>query len=41
MTGGPLQGNLVTGLGRDTIVLSGGRIGGNISMSVGSHWGYP
>lgn len=36
MTGGTILGNLVTGLGQDTITLSGGRIGGNISMSGGA-----
>ncbi len=35
MTGGTIDGNLVTGFGRDTIVLSDGYIGGNISVSGG------
>lgn len=35
MSGGQILGNLVTGLGRDTIVISGGTIGGNISVSGG------
>lgn len=35
MSGGTIDGNLVTGFGRDTIVLSDGYIGGNISVSGG------
>ncbi len=35
MTGGIIDGNLVTGFGNDTIDLSGGQIGGNISVSGG------
>ncbi len=36
MSGGSIDGNLVTGFGNDTIVLSAGDIGGNISVSGGS-----
>ncbi|WP_223448768.1 MULTISPECIES: autotransporter family protein [Pseudomonas] len=36
MSGGQILGNLVTGLGTDTISVSGGRIGGNISVSSGN-----
>lgn len=36
MSGGRIIGNLVTGFGRDTIVVSGGSIGGNISVSGGN-----
>jgi outer membrane autotransporter protein len=36
MSGGRIIGNLVTGLGRDTITLSNGSIGGNISTSAGA-----
>ncbi|PMZ77522.1 autotransporter family protein [Pseudomonas sp. FW305-70] len=36
MSGGQILGNLVTGLGTDTIIVSGGRIGGNISVSNGN-----
>lgn len=36
MSGGTIDGNLVTGFGRDTIVLSDGYIGGNISVSGGN-----
>ncbi|MDR3451407.1 MAG: hypothetical protein P4L96_01215 [Rhodoferax sp.] len=36
MSGGRIIGNLVTGLGRDTIILSNGSIGGNISTSAGT-----
>ena len=36
MTGGTIDGNLVTGFGNDTIDLSGGQIGGNISVSGGT-----
>ncbi len=35
MSGGTIDGNLVTGFGRDTIRLSDGYIGGNISVSGG------
>ena len=35
MSGGTIDGNLVTGFGNDTIVLSEGYIGGNISVSGG------
>ncbi|WP_349985506.1 autotransporter outer membrane beta-barrel domain-containing protein [Stenotrophomonas sp. WHRI 8082] len=35
MSGGTIDGNLVTGFGRDTIILSDGYIGGNISVSGG------
>ncbi|MFL9584254.1 autotransporter domain-containing protein [Stenotrophomonas sp. AB1(2024)] len=35
MSGGTIDGNLVTGFGKDTIVLSDGYIGGNISVSGG------
>ncbi len=35
MWGGTILGNLVTGFGRDTIIVSGGTIGGNISVSGG------
>ncbi|MBA8878950.1 autotransporter outer membrane beta-barrel domain-containing protein [Phyllobacterium myrsinacearum] len=35
MSGGTIDRNLVTGLGRDTIIISGGTIGGNISTSSG------
>ena len=35
MSGGTIDGNLVTGFGNDTIVLSDGYIGGNISVSGG------
>ncbi|WP_223532027.1 autotransporter outer membrane beta-barrel domain-containing protein [Pseudomonas sp. GL-RE-20] len=36
LSGGQILGNLVTGLGTDTIIVSGGRIGGNISVSNGN-----
>ncbi|MDF9906951.1 UNVERIFIED_ORG: outer membrane autotransporter protein [Pseudomonas reinekei] len=36
MSGGQIIGNLVTGLGTDTIIVSAGRIGGNISVSNGN-----
>jgi type V secretory pathway adhesin AidA len=36
MSGGTIDGNLVTGFGNDTIVLSDGYIGGNISVSGGN-----
>lgn len=36
MSGGLIDGNLVTGFGTDTIIVSGGRIGGNISVSGGN-----
>lgn len=36
MSGGTIDGNLVTGFGNDTIILSGGTIGGNISTSGGT-----
>jgi outer membrane autotransporter protein len=36
LSGGRIIGNLVTGFGRDTIVVSGGSIGGNISVSGGN-----
>lgn len=36
MTGGNIDGNLVTGFGHDTIELSAGQIGGNISVSGGT-----
>ncbi len=36
MSGGSIDGNLVTGFGNDTIVLSAGDIGGNISVSGGN-----
>jgi hypothetical protein len=35
LSGGQIIGNLVTGFGRDTIIVSGGSIGGNISVSGG------
>jgi len=35
MSGGTIDGNLVTGFGQDTIVLSDGYIGGNVSVSGG------
>lgn len=35
MSGGSIVGNLVTGFGKDTIIVSGGTIGGNISVSGG------
>ncbi|SHM53913.1 Type V secretory pathway, adhesin AidA [Pseudomonas asturiensis] len=35
LSGGTIIGNLVTGFGRDTIIVSGGRIGGVISVSGG------
>ncbi|WP_219060151.1 autotransporter outer membrane beta-barrel domain-containing protein [Pseudomonas sp. UMAB-08] len=35
MSGGRIVGNLVTGFGKDTIIVSGGTIGGNISVSGG------
>ena len=35
MSAGTIVGNLVTGFGKDTIILSGGRIGGFISVSGG------
>ncbi len=35
MSGGTIDGNLVTGFGNDTIILSDGYIGGNISVSGG------
>jgi hypothetical protein len=35
MSGGRIIGNLVTGFGRDTVIVSGGSIGGNISVSGG------
>jgi autotransporter family porin len=36
MSGGTIDGNLVTGFGNDTIILSDGSIGGNISVSGGT-----
>ena len=36
MSGGTIDGNLVTGFGNDTIILSDGTIGGNISVSGGT-----
>ena len=36
LSGGQIIGNLVTGLGQDTITVSGGTIGGNISVSGGN-----
>lgn len=36
MTGGQIDGNLVTGFGNDTISISAGSIGGNISVSGGT-----
>jgi type V secretory pathway adhesin AidA len=36
MSGGTIDGNLVTGFGNDTVVLSDGYIGGNISVSGGN-----
>jgi outer membrane autotransporter protein len=36
MSGGEIQGNLVTGFGLDTIIVSGGKIGGNVSVSGGN-----
>jgi outer membrane autotransporter protein len=36
LSGGRIIGNLVTGFGRDTIVVSGGSVGGNISVSGGN-----
>ncbi|AWY39323.1 autotransporter outer membrane beta-barrel domain-containing protein [Pseudomonas putida] len=36
MSGGAIDSNLVTGFGRDTIILSGGTIGGFISVSGGN-----
>jgi autotransporter family porin len=36
MSGGTIDGNLVTGFGNDTILLSDGYIGGNISVSGGN-----
>ncbi len=36
MSGGTIDGNLVTGFGNDTIILSDGLIGGNISVSGGT-----
>ncbi|WP_085725227.1 autotransporter outer membrane beta-barrel domain-containing protein [Pseudomonas sp. R37(2017)] len=36
MSGGQILGNLVTGLGTDTIIVSAGRIDGNISVSNGN-----
>ncbi|TDV65746.1 autotransporter outer membrane beta-barrel domain-containing protein [Pseudomonas sp. LP_7_YM] len=36
MSNGQIIGNLVTGFGRDTIIVSGGTIGGNISVSGGN-----
>lgn len=36
LLGGRIVGNLVTGFGRDTIVISGGSIGGNLSVSGGN-----
>jgi outer membrane autotransporter protein len=36
LSGGRIVGNLVTGFGRDTIVISGGSIGGNLSVSGGN-----
>lgn len=36
LSGGRIIGNLVTGFGRDTIVISGGSIGGNLSVSGGN-----
>ncbi len=36
MSGGTIDGNLVTGFGNDTIVLTDGYIGGNISVSGGN-----
>ncbi|WP_062378698.1 autotransporter family protein [Pseudomonas abietaniphila] len=35
LSGGQIIGNLVTGFGRDTVIVSGGSIGGNISVSGG------
>ena len=35
MSGGQIVGNLVTGFGKDTIIVSGGTIGGNIRVSGG------
>ena len=35
MSGGQILGNLVTGFGKDTIIVSSGSIGGNISVSGG------
>ena len=36
MSGGQIDGNLIAGLGNDTITLSDGYIGGNISVSSGA-----
>ncbi|WP_309674500.1 autotransporter outer membrane beta-barrel domain-containing protein [Pseudomonas sp.] len=36
LSGGQIQGNLVTGFGTDSITVSGGRIGGNVSVSGGN-----
>lgn len=36
LSGGEIDGNLVTGFGTDTIIISGGKIGGNISVSGGN-----
>ncbi|MBA8862311.1 hypothetical protein FHW19_004055 [Ochrobactrum anthropi] len=36
MSGGRIDGNLVTAFGNDTVILSGGTIGGNISVSGGT-----
>ena len=36
MSGGKILFNLVTGFGKDTIILSGGSIGGNVSVSGGN-----
>jgi outer membrane autotransporter protein len=36
LSGGRIVGNLVTGFGRDSIIVSGGSIGGNISVSGGN-----
>ncbi len=38
MSGGTIINNLVTGFGRDTITLSGGIVGGNVSVSGGDDW---
>ncbi|MGY2338579.1 autotransporter family protein [Pseudomonas sp. SDO5532_S415] len=36
ISGGDVDGNVVTGFGTDTIIVSGGKIGGNISVSGGN-----
>ncbi len=36
LSGGEIDGNLVTGFGTDTIIISGGKIGGNVSVSGGN-----